>query len=39
MDSVEELCKVYIESKYIRVVKSKKMILTMKRLQEIYINL
>lgn len=38
-NSMEELCKVYIKSKYIRNVKLKKMMPTTKRLQKIHIDL
>lgn len=38
-ESVKKLCKAYIKSKYTRIVKSKKMTLTTKRLQEIHANL
>ena len=39
IDGVEELCKVCIESKHTRIVKSKRMTPTMRRLQEIHANL
>ena len=34
-----KLCDIYIERKYMRVVKSKRMILTTQRLKEIYVGL
>ena len=39
IDGVEELCEACIKSKYIRIVKSKKMTLITKRLEEIHANL
>ena len=39
IDSVEKLWEASIKSKHIKIVKSKRMTLTMRRLQEIYTNL
>ena len=39
IDSMEELCEACIESKYTRIIKSKRMTLIIKRLPEIYANL
>lgn len=36
---IKKLCKAYIKNKYIKIVKLKKMILIIKKLQEIYTNL
>ena len=36
---VEELCEACIESKHMRIVKSKKMTITTKKLQEVHANL
>lgn len=38
-NSMEELCKAYIKSKHIRIIKSKKMTSTTKRLKKIHIDL
>ena len=38
-EEVEELCKAYIENKYTRIVKSKKMTPTTKRLQKVHADL
>lgn len=35
----KELCKTYIENKHTRIIKSRKMTSTIKKLQEVYINL
>lgn len=39
LNSVEKPCKTYIKSKYIRIVKSKKMTPTTKRLQKVHADL
>lgn len=39
IEDIEELCKTYIKSKYIRIIKSKKTTSTIRQLQEIYIDL
>lgn len=38
-NEVEKLCKVYIESKYIRIVKLQKIMLTTKKLQKVHADL
>lgn len=38
-NDIEKLWKIYIKNKYIRIVKSKKMILIIKKLLKVYINL
>ena len=39
LEDIKELCETYIERKYRRIVRSKKMTATIKKLQKVYVNL